>query len=498
MGTGRGVLQGCWERRDRVAPRLPAALALVVGLIGIDRPSMWQHEATTYVLASRPLPQLWLALANVDAVHGAFYLLIHLLLSAAGSLAPPEVLSRLPSALATAAAALGVAAVGRAAATLTAGVCAGTVFALSPVICYYAQEGRSPALVAASVVAATYALVRAAGTPERWGWWAGYATAITAGCLLNLFAALALAAHAITLVAWRTPWPVLVRWASAGALGLACAAPVAWVASGQQGQIAGLTRPTWTTVGALITRFAGAGLLLALIIAMAVVAVARRPLAGLTAVALPLALVPPAVLLAVSQIHPYFQDRYVLYAVAGVAWLAGSGIATAASLTSRKASKVAGVAAGGVALILVGVLVLAAQAQVRRLDSRRDDPASAARILAAEALPGDAVVYLPSVRRIVAEAYPGDFRLVRDAALKTTGAESGTLAGRELSGEEIAASLATAPRVWVISRTHATPESLDSAEDQTKQYLLRENYRQAQRTEVLGYAVRLYVRTPTS
>lgn len=184
---------------------VPALIVLGGGVPGLDRDSLWQDEATTAAIAGRPLPQLWHTLGSVDAVHGAYYLLMHWLLAALGGVVPLEVLIRLPSLLAAAAAAAGVAAVGRAAHSPAAGLLSGCVFALLPVVSRYAQEGRSYALVTAAVVWGTYFLVR-----RRW---AGYAVALAVACVLNLFAVLVLPAHGVALLLARAGAPALRRWA---------------------------------------------------------------------------------------------------------------------------------------------------------------------------------------------------------------------------------------------------------------------------------------------
>ncbi|GLW09582.1 mannosyltransferase [Microtetraspora sp. NBRC 13810] len=471
---------------------MPVGVALVAGVWGIGRGSLWQDEATTLALAGRPLPQLWDTLGTVDAVHGVYYLLVHVLLGVAGAGPSPEVLLRVPSLLATAGAALGVAVVGRRLGSPAAGLFAGTAYALAPVVVYHAQEARSFALVAAAVVLACYLLVRAAEQPRRLRWWAGYAAAVALACLLNLFAAFFLLAHAVTLAACRVGFAVLWRWAVACLAGLLCAAPVGWIAYGQQDQVSHLDVPTWATAGALVTRFAGGGVLLAVTGVLAGLAVLHRadragPV-GLPLLALPLAVLPPAALLLISQAHPFYADRYVLYSMLGLSWLIGAGAAAGARLPRLPA------VAGVLPVALVAGLGLPAQEQVRRIDSRPDDPAAAARLVGQGARPGDVVLFLPSVRRLVAEAYPVEFRHARDAALKLSGPASGTLAGRELPPEDIVASIGDAPRIWTVSRSHAADADLSSSRDRAKRDLLRDDYRQVRVTRVLGYAVRLYER----
>ena len=87
-------------------PGAVALFATVVSAAWACRPSLWFDEgATISAAASRTLPELWRLLGHIDAVHGAYYLLMH----GWFALFPPtEFWSRLPSALAVGAAAAGV------------------------------------------------------------------------------------------------------------------------------------------------------------------------------------------------------------------------------------------------------------------------------------------------------------------------------------------------------------------------------------------------------
>ncbi|MEU6430161.1 glycosyltransferase family 39 protein [Microbispora sp. NPDC046973] len=509
---------------DRAVSVVPALAGLLGGLWGVRRGSMWQDEATTYAVAGRALPDLWRTLGNVDAVHGLYYLALHPFIRLAGDALPAEVVIRIPSVLATAVAAAGVASAGRRLVSAPAGLYAGLAYAAAPVVVFHAQEARPYALVAAAVVEATRLLATALCDPVRGPstrrTWVRYGAAVAVACLLNLFAVLALAAHAVTVLITTVRGggrAVAARWAGAAVGALLAVLPVAWTAFGQRGQVAWLERPGLPEVKALVTRFAGTGVLLAATVVFVVLglmtgaagdmagpaggtagtAAGRAPGArgrppGIAAFAAPLAFLPPALLLAVSQIHPLYQDRYVLFSMAGLTMALGAGLARAVRLLPRT-GRVRAAAALALPALLLGAS-LPAQAAVRRIDSRPDDPAAVARIIASGRRPGDVVLFLPSIRRLVAEAYPASFLGVRDAALRAGGAASGTLAGRELPAGEIAASLGAAPRVWVVSRPHPAPADLSSPRDSAKRLLLRESYRRARTVRVLGYAVRLYTR----
>jgi mannosyltransferase len=498
--------------RGRPAVVIPAVVALAAGIWGVDRGSMWHDEATSFTVARRSLPALWDTLGEVDAVHGLYYLMLHPLLALVSGPELGEVVLRVPSVLATSVAAAGVAAVAAHTASPWTGLLAGLAYATTPVVSFYAQEGRSYALVTAAVVLATLFLARAASEPRRPRWWALYGAAVAVGCLLNVFAVFALVAHAVTLLVSRAGRATLGRWVLACATGLVPVVPLAWVSSTQQGQVGWLTRPDWETMGELVTRFAGTGTPLVITAGLVVLAFLPgrpaedaapvappvsppvspplSPHLSLLALAAPMAVLPPAALLAVSQIKPFYQDRYVLYAVIGLAWLVGAGLAAIGRLSRWNAPGIV------VACSLLGttaVLALPSQADVRRIASRNDDPAGAARVIREGARPGDAVLFLPMGRRIVADTYPEDFTGVREVALTRTAAQMSALISQEIPAGEIATALDNVPRVWAIQRSRIKDSHLSTPQDLAKLGVLRDDYRQAFRTRVHGYVIRLFV-----
>ncbi|WP_435862952.1 glycosyltransferase family 39 protein [Streptomyces phaeochromogenes] len=182
-------LPGIVPRRTGPLLLLPVLATLALCLWGVRRGgSLWRDEAVTYDMAHRSLPDLWATLGNADAVHGAYYLLVHALYAVFGG-SDPLLLMRLPSVLATAAATAGVIRLGNRLAGPRSGLLAGLVFALLPPVQEYAQEGRSYALVCALVVWATDALVSAVTTRNA-KVWAGYGALMLAACLLHEFAVL--------------------------------------------------------------------------------------------------------------------------------------------------------------------------------------------------------------------------------------------------------------------------------------------------------------------
>ena len=300
-----------------MAVAVPVAVMLALGLWGLDRGGMWGDEGVTYLVGRRTVPQIWHLLHGVDAVHGLYYLLMHAVLT----VHPGEVTLRLPSVCGAAATAGLVAALGVRLARPRVGLWAGLLYAITPLTGHYAQEGRSYALVAAGVAGATLLLVRALeGRP----WWP-YGAVLAVTFLLHEFAVLVLCAHALTLAAARVPRATWLGWARATGVALGTLFPLAWVSQRQSAQVAWLRIPDWDTTERLARDFLAVtptGIVFWTSLLLILLGLGTGRLAS---IALPLLLVPPVLLLTVSQFRPLFHERYVLYALAGAPLLVAAG-----------------------------------------------------------------------------------------------------------------------------------------------------------------------------
>ncbi|MGI3198110.1 hypothetical protein ACRJ4W_04540 [Streptomyces sp. GLT-R25] len=69
--------------------------------------------------------------------------------------------------------------------------------------------------------------------------------------------------------------------------------------------------------------------------------------------------------------------------------------------------------------------------------------------------PGDPVLFLPSLGRRSALAYPKGFHGTRDIALEEPAPVSGTLYGRETGPDELRRRLVGLDRVWVVAEPYA-------------------------------------------
>ncbi|MFI2635628.1 hypothetical protein ACH5A2_35440 [Streptomyces collinus] len=485
------------------------AVMLATGLWGLDRGGMWGDESVTFQVAQRTVPQIWRLLHDVDAVHGLYYLFMHAVLT----VHPGEVVLRLPSVCAATATAGLVAALGVRLAGPRAGLWAGVVYAITPMTGHYAQEGRSYALVAAGVAGATLLLVRAVDAGGARAWWP-YGTVVALTCVLHELAVPVLGAHALTLALLRVPRKVWSGWGrTAGAVALLLL-PLVWVSQGQSGQVAWLVSPGWDRVGRLARNFSpgpAGPVFWGSLLLMAVGLRERRT----AAVALPLLLVPPGILMTVSQVRPLYHDRYVLYALAGVSLLVAAGAGRVAGVLGRVRIEGRRVRAGGrrvrAVVGVTGVLALTVtflnQLPVHRQDRsaahRPDNLAVVSALAVSRMRPGDPVLFVPSVGRLAALAYPKGFRRVRDIALRESAPRSGTLWGREATPGELRRRLAAVDRVWVVAERSALDprRSRSDPVERTKlailatEFTVREEHVHEERVrdDVL---LRLYVRRP--
>jgi mannosyltransferase len=457
--------------RRRLDPVLliPALITLVIGAWDLGTPSYWRDEAATLDAETRSIPALLHMLTNVDAVHGAYYLLMWPVVHTFGA---SEIALRLPSLLAMTAAAIGVAALGRRLHSPRAGLLAGLVFAVLPQTSRYAQEARSYALVLACAVFASYLLVRATDDPRRsWlgghdsrrsrldgydcrrsrldsydprrRWFVGYGVAIAALGLLNLFGLLLLAGHAVFLVARHRI--LLRRWLITATLACLPALPIIALAWQQRDQLGWLTEPDATAPADLTSWLAGSTGSVVLVSVLIGLGLRARSSAAIAWLTLPWLLAPPVLLLSAAEIAiPVYVQRYVTYCLPALALPVGVGLA---AIT---------VAPRVIAVLLIAGLGLPTQLAQREVGGHGDTIRVAADILAAHEHPGDGVIYdcpschYPDMPREFAFGYPAAFGPLDDLALAASPSASGTLRGAEVDRATLSGRLDAVDRVWLV------------------------------------------------
>lgn len=474
---------------------VPALVMLALGLWGLDRGGMWRDEAVSFQVGRRTVPRIWLLLHDVDAVHGLYYLLLRPVLA----VHPGEVALRLPSVCAATLTAGLVAALGARLVRPRAGLWAGLLYAVAPMAGHYAQEGRSYALVAAGATAATLLFVRAV----RCGPWWPYGAVLGLTCWLHEFAVLLLLAHAVSLALARAGARAWRGWGSAAAAVVVALVPMVVVSRGQSAQVAWLRTPTADTAERLLRRFLGPTdevfwVCLALAVVGLVGLVGRRGEPTCAGVALPLVVVPPAVLMLASQFSPLYVDRYVLYALSGAPLLVAAGAERVAGAVRRRSfPRSAAVPLAGVLAVALSLLhQLPLLRQDRDPGSRPDDLGAVSRAVARRVEPGDPVLFVPASARNVALTYPGAFRGTRDIALVAGAAGSGTLYGREAAPAELRRRLARVDRVWAVAdrKLLTGREAPGGPVERAKTDVLGREFLGQDETVRGGMTVRLYVR----
>ena len=490
---------GIWRRRRGwLIVAVPAAVSFVLGGYQIGGASLWRDEAYTKDAIARPFGQIFVLLGHQDAVHGAYYLLMHVVAAVLGTSAAAL---RFPSLCAMVIATGFVAATGRRAAALAlapdagrngrgldvpalTGLLSGLLFATAPYMTYYAQMARSYAIETMFAVIASYLLLRA--WPDgRWRWWLGYAAAVALTGLFNIFGLLIVVAHGITLLLTdargqtapgrrigRNPRAprVPLRWLAACGAAVIVLGPLLGLASRQQGQIAWLHRPTLNAMERLLANLAGSRPLIAPFALLALAGLLTawradhwRPL-NPAAIALPWLVVPPFVLVAVSFVKPVYYVRYIEFCLPALAILAGAGLTgliRLAAVTPLRWSRPGRWRLGPLRLAwlpaVLAVAVLAAllagpQQAIRQTAARPDNLRLASAIVAAHEQPGDVVFYLPATMHVLGTAYPAPFARLRDIARNKSAIASGTLTGTEItSPARLKSRFTDVRRVWVVT-----------------------------------------------
>ncbi|WP_165488298.1 glycosyltransferase family 39 protein [Actinomadura formosensis] len=479
--AGRRGEAGRGQRRAWLLPSVPALLALAMGLWGAGRLPLWRDEAITSEIARRSIPGILWCARHIDAVHAAYYLLMHCVVQVFGA---GEFALRLPSIAAFAATAAGITVLGRRIMSGSVGLVAGLICTGAPFASHYAHEARSYSLVAALTVWLTVLFVDLAerGSRRRY---AAYGAGIALLGLVHLFALLILPAHLATLLLTRRARTMLRRWSAAAAGAVVAVSPLIALAVTQRNALDWLTRPGWRDALYLAEAFTGPPIvayLLGAAMAVGLITARRRGPIGLRALALPWLLLPATVLLLVSQFHPFYTSRYVIGSLPAMALPAAAGLARMPCRTWI------------VPLVAMAVLVAPLHVAQRRPENWWDNLRGAAAIVEREARPGDAILFLTADRRSIAEAYPDAFRGLRDIALRRTPAQAGNFGGTEFDPAEIGRRLtgAATTRVWLLEGPWRMPSLVPR--DRAKVEVLQRHFRQAGVWRVRGITLSLFQR----
>ncbi|CAN5201955.1 glycosyltransferase family 39 protein [soil metagenome] len=464
------------RRHPVVAPAAIGGVAFLLSVAFSWVPSLWFDEAATISATQRGWPELWRMLTHVDAVHGLYYVVMHLWFDLVGY--SPATL-RLPSALAVGvAAALVVVLVLRFASTRVA-VISGTVFALLPRITWAGTEGRSYAVTTALAVALTLLFVSAwrrgsAPIAARIAWWAAYGLLAVLASTTFLYLVFVVAAHGVTAVwtrraAGRSAQRSLIGWAvSAGASALVVA-PLASAASRQSAQVdwiapidAGTFHAVFVTqwfLGSPLLAVLGWALILVSCFSLwrnrhggGIAGESSRPSPTAASVFLPWLIVPTVgLLLASVTVSPLYSPRYLTFSAPAAAVLIAIAISTL-----RRRRLVAAV------LVLSAALAAPQYLHQRMPEAKQNSSWSeVAGFIASQRSPDaaipQAVIYGPvrqhkaATTRVIAYSYPEAFSGLIDVKLKTPAAETGQLWETRYPLDQVTDRFTGVNTVWLVT-----------------------------------------------
>ncbi|MFF0293500.1 hypothetical protein ACFYST_26865 [Kitasatospora sp. NPDC004614] len=438
----------------------PALLALARCLDGLGARQMWRDEHASWWAATLKFEDFRALLSNIDAVLAPYYMLLRVWIPVAGD--SPAAL-RVPSAVAMAAAAATVALLGRRlaagpdrphdglAATLI-GLGSGVGFALLPTVTRYGQEARPYAFAVFLAALSTLLLLRALERPSvfRWGFYAASVTLIGAA---HLVAMLVLGGHLLAVVFhWRRERDrVLTGWAAATAAGVATIAPLILRGNGQSKQIAWINT-TSSDLTNLPKELFGSWTTAAVLIALAVIGLypARRHAPLL----LGWILLPPVLTFATASSLHLFLERYLLFTMAPYLLLAAAAVGWALTPLCRGTGGRVGAGVLAVAMTAgLAVLIQPSMAAARSNPVAEPDYRGVADLLAAQAKPGDAMVFNSQLNARRALAYelrsrPAPF----DVMLKYYPEDLGKFQGVECDDPSECARYAN--HVWLVSTAY--------------------------------------------
>jgi mannosyltransferase len=466
------------------------AVALATCLPGLGRQPLSWDEAVTANAASRPLPDLWALVRHTDAPLGLYYLLMHgwTGLLAGVDVRTTETWLRVPSALAAVAAVGLTAYLGSRIVAPVAGLVAGLLLAVHPLLVFYAHDARPYTLVALAALGSV-AVLRVVLDRPSLPWLALYAASCVLLVYLHLLAALVLLAQAVVISRYarrrRRFLPVALVVALA-------AAPLLWLASHQSEEIGWVPAPTAAGLASFVGRVGSLALLPAAVLALARWWSARgRPPARDMVLLGAWALVPPLGLALASFAQPLLVPRYALVAVPALALLVGV-------LAHAGAGRLAAVTVAVAVLASVGVVVVQ-QSRAYKYENFR----AAADAVADNARAGDALLFLPSSYRVGYYEYPrpdhGDssLALATDVALRAPAhwRDDSVIGGQEYPPAALAELVDTHERVFLVGSLLDTAERQRRAPGEVaKEQILRAGYQQAWAVTYGGVSVSLLIR----
>ena len=438
-----------------------AVFATAVSAAWACRPSLWFDEgATISAAASRTLPELWRLLGHIDAVHGAYYLVMH----GWFALFPPtEFFSRFPSALAVGAAAAGVTVFTKQFATRPTAVCAGAVFAVLPRTTWAGMEARPYGFVAAAAVWLTVLFV-AAVRRHRPRWWVWYALGLMLSILLNVNLVLLVPVYGAMLPllapagSRRSP---LLWWGASSAVAIGAMTPFMVFAHAQVWQVNWIYPVSWHYAFDIILRqYFDHSVALAVLSAVLIVAAVVTRLVGmpapagdlrrlLTACAVWMVIPTALVVIYSAVIEPIYYPRYLIFTAPAMAVVLAVCIVTLA----RRPWPIAG------ATLLFAVAAVPNYLFVQRWPYAKEgwDYSQVADLISSHAAPGECLMvdntvpWKPGPIRALLATRPAAFRSLIDVERGGYGPKIGSLWDGHVAVWLTTAKINKCSTIWTIT-----------------------------------------------
>jgi mannosyltransferase len=451
--------------------------ATLVALAGSWIPSLWGDEAASVMASTRPLPSLFSMLGHVDAVHGTYYLGLHVWIDVFGA-SPFSV--RFPSALAVGATVYAVVLIADRLSSRTVAVVAGALCCVLPRVTYMGEEARSFAFSAAIAAWLTLILIDALRRQHpQLALWLTYGVLLALGIYVFLYLALIVLVHALILVRAHASRPIARAWTVATGCALLAAVPIGVLAFLERAQISYLSGDSEAGFTALAVGLWFSGVWFAavawLLIGVALVVRMRRAwltgpgrlrrgrpnehadsdsrkdptLPTLEFVAACWLFIPTAFLVLMNLVFAGFTGRYSSYSAPAATLLMASGLVWLGR--NRRWRILLGTA-------LVVALAMPIYLQQRSPYAKNDsDWAAVSAVMTKHAITGDAVVFDETVRpsrrpRLAMHTYPVGIIGLRDVALDIPAVDNNTWYDRAHPIERAIelGRLGGVDRVWLI------------------------------------------------
>jgi mannosyltransferase len=448
----------------------------------------WRDEFASWSAATRTVPEIFALGRHIDGVTVPYYLFLHYWIDWRGDSVEAM---RIPSMAAVTATAAVVALLARRFWGNKAGLLAGLVFAVLPVVSRYGQEIRGYAFATLFATLATLALASALEKSQWWRW-VLYSVCVALMGLSHLLSLLILGGHLVMVIVlgwWFGRWRML-WWVLAASAGVVAVVPLTHSGFGQQGeQLQWLDPAKPQALAEIFGVIFATPLIGGIVVGLAVAALWRERAAAAVLLWVSV-LVPVGLLYAYDQlVAPIFLGRYLLFCIPLLCALAG------ATLTVLR------LPVALVAVVALGAIGLPTQDDIRVQHSPINYQTAAA-VISTNQRPGDGIIYEPREEGwqfvdIGLKFYLRD-HAPRDLLLQSDEAQNASLWATECDDQ--VKCIGDTRRIWVVAGDNSNPPYRASATNQLgygANAVLTRYYVPLVTWRVGGITIALFVRPPT-